>query len=196
MNIANKLTLSRIVATFIFMALLLSDIIPYSKTAATVVFILACITDWVDGHIARRLNVESDFGKLMDPLADKILICAAFIAFVELPQIALQSWIVIIIIGREFTITGLRLLAATKGEIIPAGFWGKNKTISQIVTIISILIYLTLMELANVHGFKIPDSFFITLKTLTAFIMAITVLLTIISGFVYVYNNRHLIKET
>jgi len=195
MNLPNKLTFSRIIASIIFVALLSVDI-PYSKLTATIVFLLACITDWFDGIIARKLNVETDFGKLMDPLADKILISSAFIVFVGLPEVSLPPWTVIIIIAREFAITGLRLLATNKGKVIPAGFWGKNKTISQIVAIISILVYLSAIEMS-----KITKSFEISKTSLTYFkyyivlVMAITVVLTLISGIIYLYNSWHLLSD-
>lgn len=196
MNLANKLTISRIAATGVFLLFLFADYLPFSKTAAMLVFIAACITDWVDGKIARMYQVESEFGKLMDPLADKILISSAFIAFIEQPQIMLPSWVVIIIIGREFLITGLRLLAANKGKIISAGFWGKNKTISQLVAIITILCYLSLHEIAYfIPPLALPELCFTILRYLITGIMTITVLLTIISGIVYMYQNWNLVKD-
>ncbi len=193
MNIANKLTVSRIFAAIVFVALLLMEF-PMSDMLALLVFIYACITDWIDGKLARKLQIESDFGKLVDPLADKLLITSAFIAFIELPQVALPSWVVIVIIGREFTITGLRLLAANKGILIPAGWWGKNKTISQIVTIISILVYLAFLD---IQGFC--DGCVISLRLASLYycyvacMVIITVVLTLVSGYVYMKKNWHLI---
>ncbi|MDX9701723.1 MAG: CDP-diacylglycerol--glycerol-3-phosphate 3-phosphatidyltransferase [Candidatus Auribacterota bacterium] len=195
MNIANKLTVSRIFAAGVFVALLLAEF-PLSNLIALVVFIYACITDWVDGKLARRLQVESDFGKLIDPLADKLLIISAFIAFIELPQVALPSWVVILIIGREFTITGLRLLAANKGIIIPAGWWGKNKTISQIVSILSILVYLTVIDLQTACAFmEIPLWAGAIYYYYVVFVVLVTVVLTVMSGYVYMKKNWHLISE-
>lgn len=195
MNLPNKLTLSRLFATFVFIVLLISEL-PFSQFAALLVFIAACITDWVDGSIARKYNLQTDFGKLMDPLADKILISSAFIAFIELPEIAFPAWIVVIIISREFAITGLRLLAATKGKVIPAGYWGKNKTISQIVTVISILVYLSIIEfdLQN-SSFVFPEFLYTLINYFIILVTVITVLLTVISGIVYLRNSWHLIKE-
>lgn len=195
MNLANKFTVSRIIATFVFVVLLLIDL-PYTKIAATIVFICASITDGIDGRLARRLKVETDFGRLMDPLADKILISSAFIAFIGLPHANVPSWIVIIIICREFAITGLRLVSAGKGKIIPAGFWGKNKTISQITFVISVLVYLSYNELTNlITGFELDSIYIILYKYYIFFIMVVTVLLTIASGIIYFCNSWHLLKD-
>jgi len=195
MNLPNKLTFSRIIASVIFVALLSIDI-PYSKLIATIVFLLACITDWIDGIIARKLNVETDFGKLMDPLADKILISSAFIVFVGLREVSLPAWTVIIIIAREFAITGLRLLGTNKGKVIPAGFWGKNKTISQIFAIVSILLYLSAIEMSKMtKWFEISDNYIIFFKYYIFIIMTITVILTLVSGIIYFNNSWHLLTD-
>lgn len=194
MNIANKVTVSRVFAAIIFIAVLLAGF-PFSNMLALVIFVYACITDWIDGYLARQLQVESDFGKLVDPLADKLLITSAFIAFIELPQVALPSWVVIVIIGREFSITGLRLLAANKGVVIPAGWWGKNKTISQIVTIISILVYLSALDAqAYIVAFDIPDWLSVAYYWYLVVLVVITVALTLMSGLVYVRKNWHMIE--
>ena len=194
MNLANKLTLSRIVMAVIFTFLLLMDV-KYTNIFATVVFIVACITDWVDGKVARHFKVESDFGKLVDPLADKILISAAFISFVEIPQIGLPAWIVIIMISREFAITGLRLLAANKGVVVPAGVWGKNKTVSQIILVISLLLYLTVLDInANITSIHIPEFFKQFFYWYFVFMVIITIILTLISGVVYLAKNWNLLK--
>lgn len=126
MNLPNKLTTARIILVIPFTILLMMEL----NAAALFVFVIASITDFLDGYIARRDNMITDFGKLMDPLADKILVISSLICFVELKYI--PSWMVIIIIFREFFITGLRTLASAKGDVIPADKLGKYKTVSQI----------------------------------------------------------------
>ncbi|MCD6460266.1 CDP-diacylglycerol--glycerol-3-phosphate 3-phosphatidyltransferase [bacterium] len=194
MNLANKLTISRIFMAVVFTFLLLIDL-KYTNILAAVVFILACITDWIDGKVARHFQVESDFGKLVDPLADKILICAAFISFIEIPAIKLPAWIVIIIISREFVITGLRLLAANKGVVVPAGIWGKNKTISQIILIISLLLYLSALDInANITNICISQSLKQIFYWYFVVMVIITIILTVLSGIVYLIKNWNLLK--
>src|SRR5258708_7455985 len=137
MNLPNKLTISRFILTIAFLGVMFSQI-RYHKTIALVLFVAGGISDFLDGQIARRQNLITNFGILMDPLADKIMVCSAFIAFVGLEWI--PAWIVVIIVARELAITGLRLLAASKSVVLAAEGYGKHKTISQIVAIISILV--------------------------------------------------------
>src|SRR5579863_6162844 len=137
MNLPNKLTLSRFVLTVVFLAAVFSNV-RLHETAALALFSAAGLTDYFDGKIARRHNLITNFGILMDPLADKILACSAFIAFVGLGW--MPAWMVVIIVARELAITGLRLLAASKNVVLAADRFGKHKTISQIVAIISLLV--------------------------------------------------------
>src|SRR5512143_3003645 len=137
MNLPNKLTVSRFVLTIVFMAIMFTEA-PYHRTMALIIFIGGGISDFLDGYIARRDKLITNFGILMDPLADKIMVCSAFIAFVGLNWIG--AWMVVIIVARELTITGLRLLAASKNVVLAAEGYGKHKTISQIVAIIAILV--------------------------------------------------------
>jgi CDP-diacylglycerol--glycerol-3-phosphate 3-phosphatidyltransferase len=137
MNLANKLTLSRIFLVPIFMFVLLIRI-PYGEYIAAVIFIIAASTDGLDGYVARKRKQVTNLGKLMDPLADKLLITAALISLVELRIIA--GWIAFVIIGREFFVTGLRTLAAAEGVIIAASKLGKIKTITQIIAITALLL--------------------------------------------------------
>jgi len=132
MNLANRLTLARIFLVPIFMIILISKI-PYGKFIAAAVFILAASTDGLDGYIARKKNQVTRLGKFMDPLADKLLVSAALISLVELREIS--AWVAVIIIGREFAVTGLRAVAAAEGVVISASRLGKYKTVSQIVAI-------------------------------------------------------------
>src|SRR5438876_9710731 len=137
MNLPNKLTISRFVLTALFLVAMFSRI-SYHETVALLLFSMASLTDYYDGKIARRDKLITNFGILMDPLADKILTCSAFIAFVGRGTV--PAWMAIIIVGRELAITGLRLLAANKNVVLAAEGYGKHKTISQIVAIISILV--------------------------------------------------------
>src|SRR5579863_410899 len=137
MNLPNKLTLSRFVLTVVFLAAVFSNV-RLHETAALVLFSLASLTDYFDGKIARRDKLITNFGILMDPLADKILVCSAFIAFVGLRW--MSAWMAVIVVARELAITGLRLLAASKNLVLAAERFGKHKTISQIVAIVSVLV--------------------------------------------------------
>src|SRR5207247_7384850 len=137
MNLPNKLTLARFVLTGFFLAAMFWRA-PYNDTAALVLFCVASLTDYYDGKIARRDKLITNFGTLMDPLADKILTCSAFIAFVGRGTV--PAWMAIVIVGRELAITGLRLLAATKNVVLAADGYGKHKTVSQIVVILVLLV--------------------------------------------------------
>src|SRR2546422_4062619 len=137
MNLPNKLTISRFILTVAFLVVMFSGM-PCHETIALVLFSAAGISDYLDGRIARQRKLITNFGILMDPLADKIMVCSAFIAFVGLNW--LPAWMVVLIVARELAITGLRLLAASKNIVLAAEGYGKHKTISQIVAIISILV--------------------------------------------------------
>ncbi len=139
MNLPNKLTVLRVCMVPVFVVLMLTDVLgDAGKYAAAAVFILASITDWFDGYLARKDNLVTDFGKFMDPIADKLLVCSALICLVE--KGALAAWIVIIIIGREFIISGFRLVASDKGTVIAASYWGKFKTVSQMLMVILLIL--------------------------------------------------------
>ncbi|MEI7640752.1 MAG: CDP-diacylglycerol--glycerol-3-phosphate 3-phosphatidyltransferase [bacterium] len=135
-KLPNRLTMFRIVLVIGFIPCVLANNVIYNYVALGI-FIIASITDFLDGHLARKFNVVSNFGKVMDPLADKILVFSAFICFVELGLV--PAWMVVIIISRDFFINGIRMMAAHKGDVIEASWWGKTKTIMQIATIIVIL---------------------------------------------------------
>ena len=192
MNLPNRLTLIRIGAAFAFMALLFADHL-YAKYVALFLFTGAVLTDIYDGRYARRRGMVTNFGKLMDPLADKILMVAAFVSFVGLGYI--PAWTVIVIISREFAITGLRLLAASQGEILAAEKGGKHKTASQMVAIFAILIFICLRETAlRFFDFwtEFADKWF---RFSILYLIYVTVILTVISGTLYLYRNRHLFSE-
>ncbi|GAW91543.1 CDP-diacylglycerol--glycerol-3-phosphate 3-phosphatidyltransferase [Calderihabitans maritimus] len=138
MNLANRLTLIRIFMIPLFMIFLLTRI-PYGEYIAATVFVLAAGTDGLDGYIARTRKEVTKLGKLMDPLADKLLVSAALISLVELDKI--PAWIAVVIIGREFAVSGLRAVAAGEGVVVSASIWGKLKTLTQIIAIVAILIH-------------------------------------------------------
>ena len=138
MNLPNKLTVLRVCMVPVFVVFMLwNGFGTASKYVAAAIFILASMTDWLDGYLARKNNLVTDFGKFMDPIADKLLVCSALICLVE--KGALAAWIVIIIIGREFIISGFRLVASDKGVVIAASYWGKFKTVSQMAMIIVLI---------------------------------------------------------
>jgi len=187
MNIANKLTVSRLFLTFIFMICLFSKGITF-KVLALAVFIAACLTDFLDGYFAKKRNETSDFGKFMDPIADKVLVIAAFLAFVEMKLI--PAWIVVIIIFREFIITGLRLIALVKGEVIEAEMAGKHKTISQMLSIYAILFFIIFRESGtSVFGFWNEGLEHLWKNIIFSF-MLITAFLTLISGISFLIKNK------
>ncbi|MCX5715560.1 MAG: CDP-diacylglycerol--glycerol-3-phosphate 3-phosphatidyltransferase [Candidatus Omnitrophica bacterium] len=182
MNLPNKLTVSRIILTAVFLLFLFGHG-PAYKAAALFIFLLAALTDLLDGYLARTRNVITDFGRLMDPIADKVLTLSAFFAFIEMELI--PAWMVIIIVMRELVITGLRILALTKKVVLPAEEGGKHKTVSQMFAIIIILVSLIMKD----AGFN--PSF---METVIYIAMLITVAFTLISGSTFFYRNRAVFK--
>ena len=191
MNIANKITISRIVLTFVFMIFLSMNGL-WPKIVSLLVFIAAALSDLLDGRIAQKRNMVTDFGKLMDPIADKILVLSAFIAFVQMQIIA--SWMVLIIISREILVTSLRLFALNKGKVLSAGRSGKHKTFSQMVLIFLILGFILLKEVRKAFYTWNPSwesSFLLGIDV----IMWIVVILTLYSGISYLWDNRKVITN-
>ncbi len=191
MNISNQLTIVRIIITFVFMLFLFSHGLIY-KVLALLVFSLACLTDYLDGFFARKLKQISNFGIIMDPIADKILVLGAFISFVEMEII--PAWMVVIIIFRESLITGLRIFSLGRGKVLKAERAGKHKTMSQMVTIVVILLYLIFKESSlklKIWSEPLEAKFSIFILTL----MSLTVILTTISGLSYLWQNRNLISK-
>ncbi len=189
MNLPNKLTVSRFGLTAAFLIAFFWESLPYHETLALVLFCLGGITDWLDGEIARRRKLITNFGILMDPLADKILVCSAFIAFVERGLV--EAWMVVVIVGRELAITGLRLLAASKNQVLAAEGLGKHKTISQITTIISLLVLLAYPQwgaFGKLFAFETFERPWVVWFAGVA--KWFTVLLTIFSGAMYMWRNR------
>ena len=176
MNTPNKLTVARmILVPFLVLFMLTGWGGDANRYISLAIFVVASVTDWLDGKLARKYNLVTNFGKFMDPLADKLLVCSAMICFIELDK--LPAWIVIIIIGREFIISGFRLIAAENGIVIAANYWGKFKTVSQMIMIILLLI-----DLGGV--FDILEQVFIWLS----------VALTIISLITYIWQNKSVLS--
>ena len=191
MNWANRLTLSRLALTVVFV-LALSSSWQYARTAALVIFLIAGVTDFDDGEIARRYGVITNFGKLMDPLVDKIMVAAAFISLVPLK--AVPAWAATTVVARDFLITGLRLMASAKGRILPADSLGKQKTSWQMVTIIFFLALLSIAELRYADEKSIW--WLRAWAEAGPVLVWITVALTIYSGLGYAWRNRDLIAPS
>ena len=181
MNLPNQLTLLRIILVPFFVFFILMNQCPFNYFIALVIFSVASLTDWFDGRIARKRNIVTDFGKFMDPIADKLLVCAAFAVFTEIG--VCSSWVLIFVLAREFAVSSLRMVAATTGKVIAANYWGKVKTASQMVVII---LTLFLMELIDLGIFANS----LWLHVIIGVSIWATVALTIISGVVYLVQNR------
>lgn len=189
MNLANKLTLFRVILVPVFIVLLAVNKIPYGVTIATIVFIIASITDKLDGYIARSRNQVTNFGKFMDPLADKLLVISALVCLIDKGLV--PSWAVIIIIARELAVSGLRTIAASEGVILAAGWWGKIKTVIQMVAIIGFMLKLSIVEIGALNKIIEGSNFltgFFNYVPMAAFILA--VIATIFSGWDYFCKNR------
>jgi CDP-diacylglycerol--glycerol-3-phosphate 3-phosphatidyltransferase len=194
MNLPNKLTVSRFVLTVVFLWVLFWPApVPFRYTFALIFFCLAGVSDFLDGRIARARGLITNFGILMDPLADKIMTCSAFIAFVESTHlhpdapVKLAAWMVVLIVARELAITGLRLLAASKGVVLSAERFGKHKTISQIVAIIALLV----TDARNEWWPSLRDALWWA-PQFTEIALWLTVALTAASGLIYLWRNREI----
>ncbi len=176
MNLPNKLTIFRVILIPFFVVFMLVDITAYDKWIALAVFIIASLTDLLDGKIARKYNLVTNFGKFMDPVADKLLVCSALICLVALERI--PAWVVIVIIAREFIISGFRTLAADNGVVIAASYWGKFKTTFQMVMIC--------LMIADIEALRI----------VTSVVMWIALALTVISLIDYLMKNKDVMKDT
>jgi CDP-diacylglycerol--glycerol-3-phosphate 3-phosphatidyltransferase len=190
MNLPNRLTLLRIALSFLLILCLLpGGFVPRPKLSAFVVFILASLTDLWDGRLARRWGQVTDFGVLMDPIADKILILSAFIAFTQVNLV--PAWMVVLIAAREFLITGLRLFAFGRGQVLPAETAGKHKTVSQMVAISLTLLFLLVEETFS-NGIGASRWVEIGREGILG-VMLITVALTLTSGISFMWRHRKLI---
>lgn len=176
MNLPNKLTIIRVILIVPFVFIMLTDVCgDMGKWIALAIFIIASLTDLLDGKIARKYNLITNFGKFMDPLADKLLVCAAMICLVEMGKI--PSWVVIIIISREFIISGFRLIASDNGIVIAASYWGKFKTVFQMIMVI--------LMIADIEAIAL----------FTQSIMWVALVLTVISLVDYLKKNWHVMDE-
>ena len=176
MNTPNKLTVARmILVPFLVVFLLTGWGGEANRWICLAIFVAASVTDWFDGHLARKYNLITNFGKFMDPLADKLLVCSAMICMIELDK--LPAWVVIIIIGREFIISGFRLIAAENGIVLAAHYWGKFKTVSQMIMII-----LLMLDFGGIF------------TVLTQIFIWLSVALTIISLLTYIMQNRKVLS--
>jgi CDP-diacylglycerol--glycerol-3-phosphate 3-phosphatidyltransferase len=192
MNLPNKLTVSRFLLTLAFLAVMFSRV-KYHETIALALFVAGGITDFLDGQIARRQRLITNFGILMDPLADKIMVCSAFIAFVGLTWI--PAWMAVVVVARELAITGLRLLAASKNVVLAAEGYGKHKTVSQIVAIISILVVASYSQWGKLGQALFGWHLFTGSPWSESFrdaAMWLAVVLTFVSGWLYLWRNRAL----
>ena len=178
MNLPNKLTIFRVILILFFVFFMLAPYFPDNgKYIAVAIFIIASLTDMLDGKIARKYNLVTNFGQFMDPLADKLLVCSAMICLVATGQLA--SWIVIIIISREFIISGFRLIAADNGIVIAASYWGKFKTVFQMLMIIVLI-----LDIQNA-GFQV----------LGVILTYVALILTVVSLIDYIVKNKQVLKE-
>lgn len=194
MNLPNKLTVGRIILVPFFVAALLADF-PLNNAVALIIFVMASLTDMFDGKIARKNGLVTDFGKFADPLADKILVLAAFLCFVQFGICDCVA--VIIVLFREFSVTSIRLIAASKGKVVAANMWGKAKTVSQMIAIIAVIAMQIVLELPEVglnfiNTVTFEPIFFVVGEIL----IWISVVFTIISGVVYIIQNRQFISQT
>lgn len=194
MNLPNKLTVGRIILVPFFVAALLANF-PLNNAVALIIFIAASLTDMFDGKIARKNGLVTDFGKFADPLADKILVLAAFLCLVQLGICDCVA--VIIVLFREFSVTSIRLIAASKGKVVAANMWGKAKTVSQMIAIIAVIAMQIVLELPEVGlNFINMATFEPIFFVVGEILIWISVVFTIISGVVYIIQNRQFISQT
>ena len=177
MNLPNKLTIMRVLLIPFFVFFMLVPIVPYSNYIAVAIFVIASLTDLADGKIARKYNLVTNFGKFMDPLADKLLVCSALICLVATEQLA--AWMVIVIISREFIISGFRLVASDNGVVIAASYWGKFKTTFQMLMIIVLIL-------------NFPGRFF---EILGVILIWVALILMVVSLCDYLIKNKDVLKE-
>ena len=193
LNLPNILTILRVAITPFFLVTILMETLPHRFLIACIIFSIASITDAIDGHLARKNNQITNFGKFLDPIADKILTTAALLAFMSMGLC--NIWIVMLVLTREFAISSVRMIAATNGVVIPANVWGKIKTVSQMVFTILIMLLgevYFVVESSNVALFaKLPD-----LSLISNGLLWITAILTVVSGGIYLYDSRKIIDFT
>lgn len=193
LNTPNKLTILRIILTPIFLAVILCEELPHRFLIGCLIFAVASITDTIDGHLARKNNQITNFGKFLDPIADKILTTAALLAFTVMGLC--NIWIVMIVLTREFAISSIRMISAADGVVIPANNWGKIKTVSQMVFTVVIMVlgevYSVLADFNSEIFAKLPE-----LSVISNSLLWITAVLTVVSGIIYVKDSIKIIDFT
>lgn len=193
LNIPNILTIARIIITPSFLWTILSESLPHRFLIACIVFSIGAITDAVDGHLARKNNQITNFGKFLDPIADKVLTTSALLAFMSMGLC--NIWIVMLVLTREFAIASVRMIAASGGVVIPANVWGKIKTVTQMVFTIAIMIlgeiYFAIENYSQELFLKLPD-----LSLVSNGLLWITAIFTVISGVIYLIDSRKIIDFT
>lgn len=193
LNTPNKLTVARIIITPLYLALILWETLPHRFLIATLVYSIAAITDAIDGKLARKNNQITNFGKLLDPIADKILTTSALLAFMQMGLC--NIWIVMIVLTREFTVASIRMIAAADGVVIPANFWGKLKTVSQMTFTIVIMLLGELYSILAIYSPVWYDEM-PSLALISNILLWITAILTVISGVIYVLDSKKVIDYT
>lgn len=179
MNLPNKITMLRVILIPFFVFFMLADSIRYANYIAVIIFIIASLTDTLDGYIARKYNLVSNFGKFMDPLADKLLVSSALVCFISIPENPMPVWGVIIIISREFIISGFRLVASDAGVVLAASLWGKIKTVTQML--------MSVLLIVNFSG-EVIDMIEIVL-------IYAAIILTVVSLIDYLVKNWHIMQD-
>lgn len=190
LNVPNQLTILRMIMTPIYLFLILWENLPHRFFIAAIVFSLAAITDAIDGKLARKNNQITNFGKLLDPIADKILTTSALLAFMAMGLC--NVWIVMIVLTREFAIASIRMISASNGVVVPANMWGKVKTTAQMTFTIIIMLLGEVYQYAEIcPGVNIP--YWLTLANISNALLWITAVLTVISGVIYIKDSKNVI---
>lgn len=195
MNIPNKLTLLRLLLVPFYVFFLLMPPIPHHYLAALIIFAAAAYTDHLDGKIARKKNLITDFGKFADPLADKVMILSALACFIQLDLT--NAVVLIIVVTREFAVTSVRLSALSKGKVVAANNWGKIKTISQIAAVLAVMLLQYVLELNSIGLIKLenPEAVSLIFNVIGEILLWISVIFTLISGIIYIIQNIGFIKQ-
>ncbi len=193
LNVPNTLTIFRICITPVFLIFILWENLPHRFLIACLIFSLGAITDAVDGHLARKNNQITNFGKFLDPIADKVMTTAALLAFLSMSLCSI--WIVMIVLAREFIIASVRMISASNGVVVPANIWGKIKTVTQMVFTILIMLlgeayYITQMNYMEIYV-KLPE-----LSLVSNGLLWVTAVFTVISGIIYLFDSRKVIDFT
>ncbi len=192
LNTPNKLTIARIIITPIFLAVIMWETLPHRFLFAALIFSAASVTDAVDGRLARKNNQVTNFGKLLDPIADKVLTTSALLAFMAMGLC--NIWIVMIVLTREFTVASIRMIAASNGVVIPANFWGKLKTVTQMIfTVVIMLLGEGYQYLPQYFKPAVIYPYWLTFANISNFLLWITAILTAVSGIIYIKDSRNVI---